>query len=245
MKIGLLIPSTSNGRDWTSIKESYLYNLTFKTFLLTQDPDHEYVFYIGIDKGDKIYDTEQKNELLRFKMIYKNIDVKFIYMDCRKGFLTRMWNILFKQAYDEGCNYFYQCGDDIQFHTKGWVNDSITTLSRNKNIGITGPVNNNNFILTQVFVSRVHMEIFGYFFPEEIVNWGCDDWYNWIYKPDHFFPLKKHYCTNEGGKPRYKINDNATFMENYKYNVEKLRSSSRKLAENHKSKLNLYIRMLV
>jgi hypothetical protein len=46
MKIGLLIPSTSNNRPWTSIKESYLYHLTFKTFLLTQDLEHEYVFYI-------------------------------------------------------------------------------------------------------------------------------------------------------------------------------------------------------
>jgi hypothetical protein len=245
MKIALLIPSTSNGRDWTSIKESYLYNLTFKTFLLTQDPEHEYVFYIGIDKGDKIYDTEQKEEFFRFKKIYRNINIEFMYMDCRKGFLTQMWNILFQKAYNDGCNYFYQCGDDIHFHTKGWVNDSITTLSRNKNIGITGPVNNNNFILTQVFVSRLHMEIFGYFFPEKIVNWGCDDWYNWVYQPDHFFPLKKHYCTNEGGKPRYKINDNATFMENYKYNVEKLRSSSRKLADKHKKKLNLYLSMLI
>ena len=29
-----------------------------------------------------------------------------------------MWNVLFKQAYDDGCDYFYQCGDDIEFKTK-------------------------------------------------------------------------------------------------------------------------------
>ena len=245
MKIGLLIPSTSNGRSWTSIKESYLYNLTFKTFLLTQDQEHEYIFYIGIDKGDKIYDSPQKDEFMRFKSIYKNIDVQFIYMDCNKGHLTRMWNILFEKAYNEGCHYFYQCGDDIKFHTKGWVNDCITTLSNNKNIGITGPVNNNYMILTQVFVSRTHMEIFGWFFPEEILNWGCDDWYNWVYKPSHFFPLKKHYCSNEGGTPRYAINNNSFFMNNYKKNVEKLRKSSRDVADIHKNKLNLYLSLLV
>ena len=241
MKIGLLIPSTSNGRSWTSVKESYLYNLTFKTFLLTQDLEHEYIFYIGIDKGDKIYDSPQKDEFLRFKAIYKNIDVQFIYMDCKKGHLTRMWNILFKRAYDEGCNYFYQCGDDIKFHTKGWVNDCITTLSKHNNIGITGPVNNNYMILTQVFVSRKHMEIFGYFFPEEILNWGCDDWYNWVYKPNHFFPLKKHYCSNEGGTPRYAINNNSFFMNNYKYNVEKLRKSSRELGEKDRIKIQTFV----
>ena len=242
MKIALLIPSTSNGRPWTSIKESYLYHLTFKTFLLTQDLEHEYVFYIGIDRGDKIYDGPQKDEFIRFKSIYKNIDIQFIYMDCNKGHLTRMWNILFQRAYDEGCHYFFQCGDDIKFHTKGWVNDCIITLSKNNNIGITGPVNNNHFILTQVFVSRVHMEIFEWFFPEEIINWGCDDWYNWVYKPSHFFPLKKHYCSNEGGTPRYAINNNSSFMKNYKYNVEKIRKSSRELAERHKNKISLYLK---
>ena len=244
MKIGLLIPSTSNGRPWTSIKESYLYNLTFKTFLLTHDPEHEYVFYIGIDKGDKIYDSPQKDEFTRFKMIYKNIDIQFIYMDCKKGHLTKMWNILFRKAYNDECNYFYQCGDDIKFNTKGWVNDCIDTLANHRNIGITGPVNNNNFILTQVFISRVHMDIFQHLFPEEIINWGCDDWYNWVYKPDYFFPLKKHYCSNEGGNPRYDINNNSSFMKNYKYNVEKIRKSSRDLAESHKYKLINYLKTL-
>jgi hypothetical protein len=242
MKIGLLIPSTSNGRNWSSIKESYLYNLTIKTFLLTQDFEHEYVFYIGIDRGDKLYDTE-KEELLPIKALFKNVDIQFIYMDCNKGHLTRMWNILFQRAYDEGCNYFFQCGDDIKFHTKGWVNDCITALSKNNNIGITGPVNNNHFILTQVFVSRLHMDIFGWFFPEEIINWGCDDWYNWVYKPSYFFPLKKHYCSNEGGLPRYQVNDNPTFMKIYKYNVERVRTGSKHIAESHKQKLINYLAM--
>lgn len=227
MKIGLLIPSTSNNREWNSLKESYLYNLTFKTFLLTHDPAHEYIIYIGIDRGDKIYDDAQQQDLFfRFKLIYKNISCRFIYIDADKGHLTKMWNQLFRLAYDEGCEYFYQCGDDIKFTTKGWINDSITMLQSNKNIGITGPTNNNNFILTQVFVSRVHMEIFNYFFPETILNWGCDDWYNAVYKPDYYFPLKDHYCSNEGGSPRYVVNNNPTFWLSYKKNVDILRRKS-------------------
>jgi hypothetical protein len=51
--------------------------------------------------------------------------------------------------------------------------------------------------------------------------------------------LKKHYCSNEGGTPRYDINNNSFFMNNYKYNVEKLRKSSRDLAEVHKNKILL------
>ena len=33
----------------------------------------------------------------------------------------------------------------------------------NNDLGLAGPINNNNRILTQAFVSRKHMEIFGWF----------------------------------------------------------------------------------
>ena len=44
--------------------------------------------------------------------------------------LTKMWNYLFKIAYDEDYDYFYQTGDDINFKTKGWVNCSINILKQ-------------------------------------------------------------------------------------------------------------------
>ena len=40
-KIAILIPSTTKGRNWSSIKESYLYNLTLKTFLLNKCKNNE------------------------------------------------------------------------------------------------------------------------------------------------------------------------------------------------------------
>ena len=45
MKIGLLIPSTSKNRIWKKIEESYLYMYTMKSFLLTYDKEHTYIFY--------------------------------------------------------------------------------------------------------------------------------------------------------------------------------------------------------
>ena len=191
MKIGILIPSTSKGREWNSYKETYLYYLTLKTFLITYDQEHTYNFYIGIDKNDKIYDNEkEKGQLKRFISIMKNVDIEFMYMDgIEKGHLTIMWNRLFKKAYDDNCDYFFQCGDDIDFKTKGWVNACIETLKKSNGIGMVGPMNNNAFILTQSFVSRKHMELFGFYFPEEIINWYCDDWINDVYKNiNAFFP---------------------------------------------------------
>ena len=110
-KIGILIPSTSKGREWPSYKETYLFVHTLKSFFTTYNPEHQYVFYIGIDKNDKIYDNEDnKGYLQKFCSVMKNIEVEFIYMeDIKKGHLTVMWNKLFKTAFDDDCNYFFQC----------------------------------------------------------------------------------------------------------------------------------------
>ena len=52
------------------------------------------------------------------------------------------------------------------------------------------------------------MELFGYYFPPEIINWFCDDWINEVYRGiNHFYPLQKHLCINIGGQPRYDINN--------------------------------------
>ena len=235
-KIGLLIPCTSNNRNWEHIKDSYLYNLTLKTFLLTSNKEHNYIFYVGVDKNDKIYDNlNNQQEIIKFTKVFKNIEFKFIYMDeVKKGHLTKMWNILFRRAYDENCEYFFQCGDDMIFATNGWVNDCIEILKKNKGFGLAGPINNNPNILTQAFVSRRHMEIFGWFFPEEIMNWCCDDWYNWVYAPNKLlFPLRQHFCDNKGGAPRYDIDGNAKFRENGIKNGRALREKTMALAQKH------------
>ena len=95
-------------------------------------------------------------------------------------------------------------------------------------------------------VSRKHMEIFGWFFPEEIINWCCDDWYNWVYQPDYFYPLVKHYCANVGGKPRYAIDNNKDFYKNQELlrkNTQELREKTMKLAISHKTLIDKKITM--
>tara|TARA_B110000037_G_scaffold33801_1_gene40816 strand:+ start:581 stop:1321 length:741 start_codon:yes stop_codon:yes gene_type:complete len=235
MKIGCIIPATSKGRDWTKIEESYLYKNTLKSFVLTYDKEHESVFYIGIDKNDPVYDTDYNKEKLRkFCSVMKNMKIEFIYMDgITKGHLTVMWNRLFEKAYNDGCDYFFQCGDDIEFKTKKWVNDCIDTLQKSDDIGLVGPINNNPRILTQSFVSRKHMELFGYYFPPEIINWYCDDWINDVYKGiNKFYPLNAHLCINIGGKPRYDINNNTfTTQEEFTSSIETMRELCKNIVE--------------
>ena len=247
-KIAALILATSKNRDtWAMMQDTYLYQLTLKTFLLTIDKEHSYVFYIGIDKDDRIFDNEtQKREINRFSKVFPNIEFKFIIMEnIPKGYVTLMWNKLFEYAYKSDCDYFYQCGDDMEFKTKGWINDGIKVLKQHNNIGMTGPINNNNRILTQAFVSRKHMEIFGWFFPKEIKNWCCDDWYNMVYHPKYLYPLYNHCAENKGGQPRYTIDNNPNFTGDnqmkFGMNVKQLRVQTAKLAETHKPLIEKYI----
>ena len=98
-KIALLIPCTSKGRNWSSVKETYLTNYSIKTFLLTQNKEHTYKFYIGIDEGDLIFDNQKnQDEIKRLSKVFKNVEFEFIKMEnVAKGHLTKMWNILFQK----------------------------------------------------------------------------------------------------------------------------------------------------
>lgn len=247
--VAFLIPTTSNKRnEWNTIKDSYLFH-SIKSFLTSRQyqDNNTYIIYIGYDDNDRIFSVqEQQNELKRFEQVFQDVSFLFYTMsDIPKGHLTKMWNRLFQHAYDDGCEYFYQCGDDILYKTKGWVQASILMLQQHNNIGITGPINNNPRILTQTMVSRKHMEIFGWFFPEDIINWCCDDWYNWVYHPEHFYPLSNHYCANVGGQPRYIIDNNQDFHKNQtllELKTKELREKTMQLAVKHKLILINYIK---
>ena len=247
-KVAILIPTTSYNRpQWKTMKDTYLFHST-KSFLLSlhyQD-NNRYVIYIGYDEEDRLFSKkDQQDELKRFEQVFQNISFHFCSMNgIPKGYLTKMWNRLYETAYSSGCDYFYQCGDDILYKTKGWVQASINLLEKNGNIGIAGPINNNPRILTQAMFSRKHMEIFGFLFPEEIINWCCDDWYNWVYHPTYLYPLKQHYCANVGGQPRYIIDNNVEFHKSQELLANKtkeLREKTMKLAMQHKEVVEQYI----
>ena len=219
-KVGILIPTTTNMRDWRELKETTFYNVFLKSFLTTYCKNHVYTLYLVVDDDDKLWSKQEiKEQLSRFIGIMKNISIQFISTNgIPKGWVTHMWNRAFKYAYDDGCDYFFQSGDDIQFLNEKWVSNSIEHLLKNNNIGMTGPLDlgrikggskesqpgGNRFIQTQTFVSRNHYDIFGFYFPLEIKNWFCDDWITKVYYPKYFYQIN-NYIVNVGGKPRYEV----------------------------------------
>lgn len=171
------------------------------TFMETASLGYSYTFYVGYDLDDPFYTRDDVRSF--FTRVHS--DIRWIPLDVPKGHVTAMWNILATQAYDDGCEYIYQCGDDIKFLKTGWVDASVKQLQDHGNIGITGPQNDGNTsILTQAMVHRTHLDIFdGKFFPSEIKNWYCDDWINGVYPRLRLPP--EYRCANTGGEPRYEI----------------------------------------
>ena len=210
MSIAFLIPSTSKGQNWTSFEDTFIYKILLNTFYKTKSNKFKYIFYFGFDDDDALYVSEKFLEDISIFFIKNEItcSITIFPSDCiSKGHLTKMWNILFEKAYEDKCDYFFQCGDDIDFLTENWDEKCIQELMKNDNVGLTAPIDiNNKALLTQTFVSRKHMEIFSFFFPEEIVNWYCDDWINGVYKKaNKFYYMDGVFCENKGGSVRYDI----------------------------------------
>ena len=211
LTVAFPIPTTSRGQNWRTVTGSNLFRYLYQSFLKTFSPEFKYRFYLGIDPDDPFYsDKERQEEIKRYFTAIPGVQLDFVVMEnITKGHLTKMWNLLCQRAYDDGCDYFYFCGDDIEFTHKGWVNKAVELLSSHDNLGFTGPtnLNGNTFIITQTFVARKHFDIFGYAYPEEIWNWYCDDWVNLVYSPDYIYRMDKYQCYNQGGAERYAIYD--------------------------------------
>ena len=206
--IALLISSTTKGKNWNNIEDSFFYKIFIPSFIKIINDKYTYKIFLGYDQDDTLLRRLENHEICKDLLKNDNVQIEFIKLNVEKGHLSKMWNILFKKAYDDNYDYFYQCGDDIEFNNSKQIFDlSIEKLKNKNNIGVSGPytTNGNRLILTQSFVSRKHMDIFGFYFPEEIKNWYVDNWINEIYKPDYFSPISNNKIKNSGGYVRYVI----------------------------------------
>ena len=215
--VGILVLSTTRGRDFKTLKDTYLVNIFFSSFLQTYSKDYKYTIYIGYDTDDPLY-SNSENRLEGKIKDHDKIEVRFVELiNMERGWVTKMWNHLADVAKKDGCYYLYQCGDDVQFLNKDWVEKSVNALKAHDNIGLSGPIDygrlvmggdvckpgGERFIMTQSFVSIKHLEMFGSFFPVAIKNWLCDDYITEVYKPDYLYVFDDCYILNKGGDERY------------------------------------------
>jgi hypothetical protein len=187
-KIGVLISSTSKNSGYTNFQD-YILLKTILTFIARIKDDYVYNIYIGYDTGDVFFEKNHDQLILELnKLATRNI--KFTLHNINNVSTSNpcfVWNHLFKLAYDDLNDYFFQTGDDITYETDNWMTTCIQLLQKNNNIGISGGTCSNTRILTQTLVSRKHYDIFKYYFPPCFKNWYSDDWINFVYKPNYFF----------------------------------------------------------
>ena len=230
MNIAILIPCTSNKRDYTCLKETDLYMYFFKSFFTTYSPEHNYTIYLGLDDDDKFYQKlEIQAEIQKFISVMKNTKINIYSLDSSyKGDPAGIWTSLFKLAYNHN-DYFVQCGSDIYFLDKNWIDVSIDKLKQNNNLGIVGLVdegrlefNKNDKLLTQSVVSKTHFDIFSFYFPKELPNWSSDDFLTDIYDKENLVYRIPHRFYNLGGAERYVIDKK--YKENYNFCMNKYKS---------------------
>ena len=199
--IAFIVPSTTRGRDWSDITETYL----FSTLLRSIDsycPSIPIVIYIGYDSDDPIYSRFEQRQIIN--ALFSKFEIKWIEMKPDPGNVVAVWNKLAEHAIAEGHEYLMVLGDDIVVpKDRDWLKVFIKALKKNNNFGWSAGWSNNDAIATQFLLHKTHVNIFGWIFPPSLRNWHCDNFLNDIYPSKYKNWRKNYHLLNTGGEPRY------------------------------------------
>ncbi len=213
MKISFLVPSTTNKRDWKCIQETYLFQILFNGLERYPPNGMDITVYVGYNDDDEIYSNP--DERMKCDAIFTKFKIVWIPFDeSYKGKVSSIWNKLGDKALEDGFEYFKVLGDDIEIpRDRGWLGYFVNQLKKNDNIGFSSGFSNNQRIPTQFLVHKNHIKIFGLVYPNEIPNWGVDDWLYEVYPKKYRGWYKQISLPNMGGEPRYEIQFNPRFVE--------------------------------
>jgi len=219
-KICVMIPITSRKTNWTSFKDTHLYNIFLKSFLLSYNNELSHLFCFAYDEGDSLFDNQDiQDEINKFISIMTNCSVKWLRTDgIPKGAVSEMWNLCFEYGYKNNYDFFLQCGDDVDFIpcvNGKWENAFIRFLESTDYQGVCGFADlgrlhkdRQDRLITQSFVHRTHYDIFKYYYPKEIKNWYVDNWITEVYARSGMAHYSNIHCiVNRGGEPRYDVEE--------------------------------------
>jgi hypothetical protein len=226
MKVAFVIPSTTNNRDeWLKAEDTYLWNILCMS-LDRYTPPHDIKLFIGYDDDDRIYSLAE--ERLKFRARFDRFKIEWFPMVNLKGKVNKIWNKLGDEALKQDYDYIKVLGDDIRLpNDNGWLGCMINKLKKNDNIGFSAGWSNNDQIPTQFLIHKTHINIFDFIYPNEIPNWGVDNWMYDIYPEKYRNWIKSYALLNVGGQPRYQIHFSEKFVE--------------AVVKRHKTKFNRFI----
>jgi len=177
--IAVLIASTSNNSGWESVDDVFFLNDTIPSILSKKSDRIKYKFFLGFDDDDDFLLNHKEEIESRLKSFEIDFSLLFVENELHKP--CPVWNHLFEIAYEEEFDFFLQTGDDIHFYD-AFDEDFILYLKSFDNFGVVGGISRTGpQIITQAFVHRNHMDVFGFLFPPELPDWGSDNWINVIY----------------------------------------------------------------
>lgn len=185
--IGILIPLCSRNQKWISIFDIDFFNNFLPFFYQSISNRFKYKFYIAIDENDKfLMDNREEIE----KVLHAD-DTLIIAPKSLNKNPYGIWNLLLEKAVNN-CEYFYQCGSDIQHVTKNWDYHFVEILRKNNNLGFVGGVDKQFWlervirdqpgILENVFFHRTHHNIYGHFINPKFKTWFGDDYLSQLYR---------------------------------------------------------------
>ena len=199
--IALLVPVCSRGQNYENLSSTPIVQYFLPSFITQYDAAYSYTLFVGYDSTDTFY----KSCINQLPDMYKSINIVIIELEGCEHKPAKAWNTLFKKAYDQDCDYFYQIGDDIIMED-AWTNIFIHHLQSNNNIGVVGGCHLANYngrvasgsppVIENAFVHKTHYHIFGTFFDKRIDNWYCDDWITEVYMPDYSIHINDIFVKN-------------------------------------------------
>lgn len=209
----ILQPTLSAGRQHWS-KDDARRHIALRAFMrtfittVTKNEQKEFKFsiYYGHDSDDPVFGTpslrsafekEAKRMLSEAGFPENAVNLIFTPLYGLHSRINAIWNVLAKDAYYDGCDYFFLSNDDMVFFTKGWVSRSRDSLN-----GLGSPIGRKRpcryfgivrfkdmwaswATFTFHVSTRMHLEIFGgVYYPVPYNSAHNDYWINYVYR--HF-----------------------------------------------------------
>jgi glycosyltransferase involved in cell wall biosynthesis len=153
----------------------------------TSHSDREKIeFIVGIDEGDKVFDSEESKE--RIRSIFPCYSVQFVKI-CPKMFgkVCRIWNHLARQASND---FIVLLGDDVELLDSGWKQDIerkfIEIKDNNPDLPFGAACVAFNDISFKGFptfpvIHRFHLKTFRTLLPQQFINQGGDPYLYALY----------------------------------------------------------------
>jgi hypothetical protein len=137
-----------------------------------------YKFIIGIDDDDEFYLKHIDEIKLRLP---ENFHFHF-FNNFDKSYVCILNQLAALAINDYGAEYLSIFADDLNIFELDYINKFTEYFKKNGDICLGWAIDESNErIATHPFVHKKHVELLGYFYPQEIKNWYCDDWVTEVY----------------------------------------------------------------